>query len=625
MLDKLREFLIGKPLKSEEIHGEKFNVPFGLSILSSDAISSVAYASEEILWVLVPVVGLVAYRYMFYAAMAIVGLLIILVFSYRQTITSYPSGGGAYIVAKDNLGVIPGLVAGASLSVDYILTVAVSISAGTAAVTSAFPALLNHTITIALFFLALLMVGNLRGVRESARIFAFPPYLFIFAMLSMIVYGIYKVKVLGYVPVVPSNLPQQVSDITIFLFLRAFAAGCTALTGVEAVSNGIPNFKEPAAKNAIKVLFILAGIIFVIFGGVSYLATLYHSVPSIENTVVSQIAVQVFGAGFMYYLVQAATAIILILAANTAFSGLPLLLAVIARDGYTPRQLKQRGQRLGFSNGIIFLSSAAALLIIIFRGETHYLIPLYAVGVFISFTLSQSGMVVKWYKHRSSDNKWFLKAGVNGFGTIITFITAIIIAATKFLSGAWIVLILIPVLVYLMMKTKVHYQNVTKGLKLDPDKVPDLILSKHAPRHFIVLVESLNKAVFKAIDYAKCLSDDIVAFHVSVDEEETEKLKKRWEEYNIGIPLVIKESPYRDLIKPLLDYVESDEHSSKWGEMITIVMPQFVVKKVWENALHNQTSMLIRSKLLNHNVEEYANITVISVPYLIEEFEESNK
>lgn len=622
MFSELREFLIGKPLRSEQIHSEKFNVPFGLSILSSDAISSVAYASEEILWVLVPVVGLAAYQFMFYDALAIIGLLLILIFSYRQTIHSYPGGGGAYIVAKDNLGVIPGLVAGASLSVDYILTVAVSISAGTAAITSAFPSLLKHRILIALIFLLVIAVGNLRGVSESAKIFAFPPYLFIFAMLSMIVYGIYKVKVLGYVPEVPSNLPQQISDITLFLFLRAFAAGCTALTGVEAVSNGIPSFKEPAAKNAIKVLVLLGTIILIIFGGISYLATLYHAVPSIEKTVVSEIAIQVFGTGFMYYFVQAATAIILILAANTAFSGFPMLLAIMAKDGYSPRQLKQRGQRLSFSNGIIFLSSAAAALIVIFRGETHYLIPLYAVGVFVSFTLSQSGMVVKWYKHKNCDNKWFFKAGVNGFGAIITFITAIIIALTKFLSGAWIVLILIPILVFSMLKIKSHYEKVAKGLKLEPDSVPNFILSSHAVRHFIVLVESLNKAVIKSIDYAKCLSNDIVAFHVSTDKEATEKLKKKWEEYNIGIPLVIKESPYRELINPLINYIESDEHASKWGDMITVVMPQFVVEKTWENALHNQTSMIIRANLLKHNVEGFANITVISVPYIIEESEE---
>jgi hypothetical protein len=467
------------------------------------------------------------------------------------------------------------------------------------------------------------MVGNLRGVSESAKLFAIPPYLFIFAMLSMIVYGIYKVRVLGYVPEVPSNMPQQISDITLFLFLRAFAAGCTALTGVEAVSNGIPNFKEPAAKNAIKVLVLLATIIFVIFGGISYLATIYHAVPSIDKTVVSGIAAQVFGTGFMYYLVQAATAIILVLAANTAFSGLPLLLAIIAKDGYTPRQLKQRGQRLSFSNGIIFLTSAAAVLIIIFRGETHYLIPLYAVGVFISFTLSQSGMVVKWYKQKDFDKKWAFKACVNGFGAIITFITVIIIGVTKFLSGAWIVLLLIPILVFFMIKTKRHYQNVAKQLRYGPDSVPDFVLSSHAVRHFIVLVESLNKAVIKSLDYAKCLSEDIVAFHVSTDEEETEKLKERWEAYNIGIPLVIKESPYRELINPLLKYIESDEHASKRGEMVTVVMPQFVVEKTWENALHNQTSMIIRTNLLKHDVEGFANISVISVPYnIIEESEE---
>lgn len=621
MLDSLKKILVGKPLKNDQLQTEKYNVPFGLSILSSDAISSVAYASEEILWVLVPVIGIAAYKYMFMDAIGIICLLLILVLSYRQTIASYPGGGGSYIVAKDNLGVIPGLIAGASLSVDYILTVAVSISAGTAAITSAFPFLFNHRITIALVFLIIIMIGNLRGISESARLFAFPPYLFIFSMLAMIVYGIYKVRVLGYVPTAPANLPQQMNDITLFLFLRAFASGCTALTGVEAVSNGIPNFKEPAVKNATKVLFLLAAIILIIFGGMSYLATIYHAVPSIDKTVISQIAEQIFGNSFMYYLIQASTAIILILAANTAFSGFPMLLAVIAKDGYAPRQLRQRGQRLSFSNGIIFLTSIAAALIIIFRGETHHLIPLYAVGVFVSFTLSQSGMVVKWFKTRLSDNKWLLKAGINGLGALVTFVTALIIAVTKFLSGAWIVIILIPAMIRFMLMIKEHYNYVAANLRLDPQHVPDLILSDYPPKHFIVLVENLNKAVVKALEYAKCLSDDIVAFHVSIDAEETEKLKMRWEKYKIEIPLIIKESPYREIIKPLIEYIESDEYSSKWGEMVTVVLPQFVVNKPWENILHNQTSMFIRSTLLKHQIENYANISVISVPFLIEEFE----
>jgi amino acid transporter len=611
MFKGLKKFIIGKPLATEEISGEKLNVLNGLAILSSDAISSVAYASEEILWVLVPVIGILSYQYMFYASTAIILLLIILIFSYRQTIATYPGGGGAYTVSKENLGTIPGLVAGASLSVDYLLTVAVSTCAGTAAVTSALPALYSHRVTIALLFIVLITIGNLRGVSESAKIFGIPPYIFIFAMISMIVYGIYKVKFLGYVPPVVNTIPAQVGDITIFLILRAFSAGCTALTGVEAVSNGIPNFKEPAQKNATRVLFLLALIIIFVFGGTSYLATLYHTVPNLEKTVVSQIANQVFGSGFMYYLVQVSTAMILVLAANTAYSGFPLLASAIAKDGYLPRQLKKRGHRLSFNNGIVSLAVAAGILIVIFRGETHYLIPLYAVGVFTSFTLSQFGMFRKWTRERSKG--WVLKASVNGFGAFITLITAFIICITKFTSGAWIVVILIPTIVVFMKNVKEHYESVAEQLKVGPGSVPDIVPDPDNVRHIVILVESYNKAIIKAINYAKCLSKDIVGFHVSVDDEATDKLVKRWEENNVGFPLVVKNSPYRDVLSLLVEYVESDEHASKEGDMITVVMCQFAVEKWWENGLHNQTAHFIRSALLKHR-----NIAVISVPYVIE-------
>jgi amino acid transporter len=612
MYDKFKKFIIGRPLRTEEIEEEKLNVPFGLAILSSDAISSVAYATEEILWVLVPVIGILSYQYMFYAALAIILLLSILVFSYRQTINSYPNGGGAYIVAKDNLGTIPGLIAGASLSVDYILTVAVSSSAGTAAITSAIPELLKHRVSITLLLILIISIGNLRGVRESAKIFSFPPYLFILTMLAMIIYGIYKVKVLGYVPQPAHGLPSALTDITIFLFLRAFAAGCTALTGVEAVSNGIPNFKEPSQKNAITVLFLLAFIIICIFGGTSYLATLYHAVPSLDKTVVSQIASQVFGNGLMFYLVQVMTAIILILAANTAFSGLPLLLAVMAKDGYAPRQFTKRGQRLGFSNGIILLSITASILIILFSGETHHLIPLYAVGVFISFTLSQFGMFLRWIKKK--ERGWIIKAFINGLGSLVTFITVLIIGFTKFAAGAWIVLVLLPVLVYSMLKIKNHYIKTAKQLGFKSEEVPDVVANCERVQHFIVLIESMNKSVIKTMSYAKCLSKDIVAFHISVDKEATEKLIQRWEEYNCGVPLIVRESPYRNIIQPLIEYIESEEHSSKPGDIITVVMPQFIVSKWWEAALHNQTAIFIRNSLLKHR-----NIAVVTVPYLIEE------
>jgi len=538
-------------------------------------------------------------------------LLIILVFSYRQTIHSYPGGGGAYTVAKENLGTIPGLVAGASLSVDYLLTVAVSTCAGTAALTSAFPVLFPHRISIAIFFIILITIGNLRGVSESAKVFGMPPYLFIACMLTMIAYGIYKIKVMGFVSQPMYTVPAPIADITLFLFLRAFSAGCTALTGVEAVSNATPNFKAPAQRSATIVLFLLAATIIVVFGGTSYLATLYHAVPSFQNTVVSQIAIQVFGNGFMYYLLQISTAMILVLAANTAYTGFPMLVSAIANDGYMPRQLNRRGHRLSFNNGIISLALAAIVLIVIFRGETHYLIPLYAVGVFTSFTLSQFGMFRKWMGEKKDG--WTYKASINGIGAFLTLVTACVIGITKFTSGAWIVFILVPSLVVMMKRIKAHYEKVAAQLRVGPGSVPDVIPSPENARHIIVLVESYNKAIIKTINYAKCLSNDIVGFHVSVDDEATEKLVKRWEENNVGFPLVVKKSPYRNVISLLVDYVESDEHGSKEGEIITVVMSQFVVEKWWQNALHNQTAMMIRSMLLKQR-----NIAVISVPYIIE-------
>lgn len=609
MIKKLQKFLIGRPLKSEEIHGEKFNVLRGLPILASDAISSVAYAGEEILWVLVPIIGLMAYKYMFYAALCIITLLFILVFSYRQTIDNYPNGGGAYIVAKDNLGDLAGTVAGAALLVDYILTVAVSSSAGTAAITSAMPNLLVHKVSIALFLVVLMTIGNLRGIKEAASIFSLPTYFFIGTYLALIGYGLFKVHVLGYVPQPMVNINKAMGDITIFLFLRAFAAGCTALTGVEAVSNAIPNFMEPAQKNAKLVLLLMAIVVVVIFGGTSYLATLYHAVPSLSKTVISQIAGQVFGTGIMFYVVQVITAIILIMAANTSYSGFPLLLAVISRDGYAPKQFGSRGQRLGFSNGIIFLAIAASVITIIFRGETHYLLPLYAVGVFISFTLSQSGMFKKWIREKKKG--WIHKALINGFGALITLVTVIIIGSTKFLEGAWVVCILIPAIVIIMYKIKNHYIQTAKVLSMVEDKEMPEVNCENV-HHFIVPVAGLNKGVIKALNYSKCLSTDIIAFHVSTDEEETEKLKEKWRMYEINVPLVIKRSPYREVVKPLIDYIESDEHPSGPDHIVTIVMPEFMVSEWWGHILHNQTALFVRNALLKHR-----HIAVITVPYII--------
>ncbi|AZV58633.1 APC family permease [Clostridium sp. AWRP] len=613
-LGNVSNAIIGKSLKTEELKGEKFNVFWGLPIMSSDAISSVAYAGEEILLILMPVMGLLSYRYMLYASLCIIFLLFMLIFSYRQTIDAYPAGGGSYIVATDNLGTTAGLVAGASLIIDYILTVAVSASAGTAAITSAIPSLLPHTVTITLALITILVIGNLKGIRESSKVFGVPTYIFIFLILVMLIWGVIKINFMGYVPKSSYKIPDVSGTITIFLFLKAFAAGCTALTGVEAVSNGVPNFREPSQKNAKIVLMLLAFIVLLMFGGISYLAALYHAVPSSNVTVVAQISWQVFNGGVLFYIIQAATAVILVMACNTAFAGLPLLLALMAKDGYAPRQFAKRGKRLNYSNGIIMLGLLAAILVVIFKGDTHYLLGLYAVGVFISFTLSQCGMFKRWTKIKI--NGWKHKAFINGLGGVLTFVTTIIIGVTRFTRGAWVVFILIPIIVYTMEKIKRHYLKVAQQLRLSMDELRkyEKVSFEGQKRYVIVPIDTLNKSFLKALNYARTISENIIVFHVSVDDEVTNKLLKKWNEYNIGIPIIVKKSPYRSIIKPLAKFIDSEEYSAGPKDTITVVLPQFVVTKWWGNILHNQTALLIKTILLKRR-----NIAIVTVPYIIDE------
>lgn len=612
---KLSRLLLGKALRTEQLAEEKFNVFWGLPILSSDAISSVAYASEEILYVLVPVIGLLAYGQMFHIALAIVALLFILVFSYRQTIDAYPCGGGSYIVAHDNLGTLPGLTAAATLSIDYILTVAVSSCAGTAAITSAVPELLVHRVPITLFFILILTLGNLRGIKDSSRMFGVPTYAFIVSMLVMIVYGTYKVHVGGFVPHAIRQATEVAGDVTIFLVLRAFAGGCTALTGVEAVSNAIPNFKDPSQASAKKVLMLLAFVVLLIFGGTSYLATLYHAIPNPDETVIAQIAGQVFGDGPMFYVIQLTTAFILVMAANTAYTDFPLLLSLLAKDGYVPRQFAHRGGRLNFSNGIDFLGLAAAALVILFDGETHLLLPLYAVGVFASFTLSQSGMWWRWVKNKTPG--WKHKAAINGFGALVTFVTVLIIGATKFMSGAWIVCLLVPIFISGMLKIKSHYVMVAEQLRLPLcERAAELAGNEKMEKHIIIPLASLNRASFKALWYAKRLAgySSIRAFHVAVDEEAAVKLRQKWVEFGLDIPLIIRVSPYRDTIAPLLAYVRDEERTFGQHDLIAVVIPQFVVQKWWQNLLHNQTSYFVRSRLMKD-----PRVAIVTVPYPLRE------
>lgn len=612
MFKKIQSLLIGKALKTTELAGEKFNVIWGLPILSSDAISSVAYASEEILLVLVPALGMYAYGSMIEIAIAISALLFVLIFSYRQIIDNYPHGGGSYIVASENIGKIPGLVAASSLMIDYVLTVAVSTCAGSAAITSAIPSLLQHKALIAILLIGIITLGNLRGMKESARVFGIPTYLFILSIVIMIITGIFKVVILKEIPVQLYPLQQSTQDLTLLLFLKAFSSGCTALTGIEAVSDGIPNFKSPAQKNAKIVLAMLAGIVFIIFGGLSYLSTMYKSVPGQDITVIAQIAIQVFGQNsFMFFAVQATTAIILVLAANTAFSDLPLLLSILAKDGYVPRQLGSRGTRLSFSKGIIVLFLASSFLVYIVDGSQHMLLSLYAVGVFISFTLSQFGMFKKWTK--SKEGNWRHKAFINGLGATVTAATCIIIGIEKFEHGAWIVLICIPVIVTIMLRIRRHYNKVRDNLKIDLHS-NELIIKEARTKHVIVPVQTINKSFIKSLNYALTMGENIEVYHVSTNEEETKKLIKKYGELGIAAQLIIENAPYRNINDKLVAYVEEKHKQLKKNEVITIVMPQFIIHKWWHQTLHNQTSIFLRRSIL-----KMRNVVIVTVPYIINE------
>jgi amino acid transporter len=604
MFKKLKRILIGKPLKNEAIKDQKYGVLWGLPVLASDAISSVAYASQEILLVLVPVIGILAYANLLYISAAIIGLLIILTLSYRQTIENYPNGGGAYIVASDNLGTTAGVVAGAALAVDYILTVAVSISSGVEQITSAFLPLRPYTVLICIILVLILMIGNLRGIRESSLIFGIPTYAFLFGIISMLFMGLTNLKS-GYVPQ-PHSF-KTVEPLTLFLLLKAFSNGCAALTGVEAVSNGVPNFKEPSTKRAEAVLILLSTIVFISFGGISILASIYHIVPG-EKAVLIQLAENIFGKGFMFYYITATTFMILIMASNTAYSDFPLLVAVMAKEGHVPRQLSMRGDRLSFSNGIVLLSIFAIILITVFKAKVTSLIGLYAIGVFISFTLSQSGMFVKWVKGRGS--KWIGKALVNGSGALVTATVVVVIAITKFSEGAWIVILILPILVFSMLKVHKHYKSVANQLKITPEELQKTdIQHDHYRIRVIVPVESINKASVRALRFAKTISDYVIAFNVSIDEESARKIKEKYALLNTDIPLVVRYSHFRRVVSPLLRFIKSAEYDYKKGDIITVILPQFVVTRWWHNILHNRTRVYIEKQLLKHK-----HIVVATMP-----------
>lgn len=614
MLRQVARFVFGRSLSSEKLAEEKFSVFWGMPILSSDAISSVAYAVEEMLWVLVPAVGLASFIWMPRIAISVIILLLILTFSYRHVVDAYPQGGGAYIVSKDNLGPVYGLVAGASLSVDYTLTVAVSVSAATAAITSAFPDLYIHRVAISVLIIFLLVVGNIRGLREATRIFSIPTYAFLVSIIVLIIASIIKHAGGNYIPTPAAPSPELsigMQAITLFLLLRAFSSGCSAVTGVEAISDAVPNFKDPSARNAKIAYVLLALSVLITFGGTAYLAKIYEIIPSHQHTVLAQIATITFGHGVMFYLIQTTTALILAMAANTAFAGFPTLLSVIAQDGYVPRQLKMRGHRLNFNNGIFALAVMATVLVIAFKSNTHHLIPLYAIGVFTSFTLSQLGLFMRWIRQKPEG--WKLKALVNGFGTLVTLSSVLIIGITKFTAGAWIVVIIIPLLVMVMFSIKRHYISVAEQLDIPNEFIGGLETNLNISHHIIVPIDSFNAMVLKALRYARTMSPNVVAFHVEVTDGEADKLRNKWALLNTDIELVIKKSQYREVVNSLVQYINSEEHSSKPGDIITLLLPQFFVSKWWQAALHNNTSLFIAKAMFSKH-----NVVVSIMPFYLE-------
>jgi amino acid transporter len=624
----LSHYLIGRPLQTADAPHQTIGKAIGLAVFASDALSSTAYATQEIL-VILAAAGTMAFGYVFPISIAIVVLLAIVSLSYEQTIHAYPDGGGAYIVSRDNLGEFPALAAAAALLMDYILTVSVSIASGVAQIISAYPDLFKYRVVIAVACVIFVMLINLRGVKESGAAFAIPTYFFIILMFLTVCIGIFRyfLGTLGVVLAPPTleNVGQTIGVVTPFILLHAFSSGTAALTGVEAISNGITAFKEPRSRNAGITLIWMAVILGTLFLSISFLTKVIGAIPSEEETVISQLARTVFnGRGILYFALIAGTTVILIMAANTAFADFPRLSAMAAKDGFLPRQLTYRGSRLVYSYGIISLAVIASILIIAFQASVTRLIPLYAIGVFLSFTLSQAGMARRWWKighlaagveikERGStihyEKNWQFKMFVNGLGSVCTAVVMCVFAVTKFHDGAYIVLLLLPVLIGLFSMIHLHYTNVASRLSLENYGEPPPYQGRH---RVIVPVSNLHQGTLAALRYANMLSNDVTAVHVSVEPVETEKVRQKWGTWGKATRLVIVDSPYRLFLEPLLGYIEEIISSRQANETITIVVPQFIPSRRVFNALHMQTADLLRKELLSK-----PGVVVTDVPYQI--------
>jgi amino acid transporter len=612
MLHDIRSWLIGPPLPTQRLGSEQLDNIRALAAFSPDALSSFAYANQEIFLGLAAA-GAAGLVYSWRIGLAIAALLVIVALSYSQTIHAYPTGGGSYTVARENLGVGVSLMAASALLIDYVLTAAVSLTAGVAAIASAFPDLWAYRVVLALFFLVLITVANLRGVRESGTVMSIPVYLFLFSYLGMLAYGL--VKSLTSDPgTFETHAFPGAEAVTTFLILHTFASGCTALTGIEAISNGVPLFKPPASRNANRTLIVMAILMATLFLG-SIGLTQYFAVVAGENeTILSALARHVLGENIAYYIVQTATLLILVVAANTSFAGFPRLASILAQDGFVPRQLAFLGDRLVYSNGMMVLVLLTGVLIVVFNGDSHALIPLFAVGVFLAFTLSQAGMVIHWLRVR--EQGWILKAFINGIGAIATAITLFVVGISKFMDGAWVVIFLIPMIVVVFRVIRRHYKEIGKELALRD--LPVVIGKVPAPR-VVLPVSGVHRGVVMALRYARSISDRVTAVYVEVNPGDSERIRQQWEIWGQGVPLVVLPSPYRSIVGPILEYLDQADEESADGTLATLMLPEFVPARWWQNLLHNQTAWMLKLALLYRRRRFGKVRAIIDIPLYLKE------
>lgn len=604
---RIKRLLVGKPIATKHAHHERLPKVFGLPVFASDALSSVAYASEEILLVLV-MAGTAAMSFLFPVSLWLAGLMILIAISYYQTIHAYPKGGGTYLVSTENLGSNAGRVAGASLLIDYVLTVAVSISSGVAALVSLYPGTQEYGVAIGVAAVAVLAIANVRGARESGMLFAIPTYTFVLCVILIVGKAVIEGPGTYNVPTATLKVPEEgFHAVTVLLLLRAFAASCTALTGTEAIADGVQAFRPPEARNASATLAMMVFLLLLMFLGISWVAQQEGIVPFSSGdpnfkTVLAQIALRHFGDGWFFSLTQLATALILFLAANTAFADFPRLSSFIARDGFLPRQLMSLGDKLVFQNGILLLAAAAIGLIIVYKANTHSLIPLYAMGVFISFTLSQSGMAMKWWREKAP--LW--KMGINGFGAVVTAVVSLILLVTKFAEGAWLIAVALTVMLFIFSRIKRYYDHLAVALEVQPD---DVLPQPNTTA--LLLVPRFHKGVLHAVAYAKSMTSDCRALYVTLDPANAEKIKAEWSKFGADMPLVILESPYRSLVEPVTEYIDQAVAEDP-NSMITVIVPQAVPRKWWQGIMHSNVATLLKLALASRR-----NVVVTNVRYFL--------